>query len=258
MMIYVTPSCCDAAKTHRSVYLTVDDEGNPCWQLLLAEIDRRQCDKPVWATELFAVPDPLFCPFCGTSLPQIEARANVTAPIGDDSAGDDHCKTCGERFTDCTCLPPWALYQPAGGDDLDVNALWQQNQEFLRLRKCFDADDADGEALGTDRNWNRSTKHPDPLFEIGASVRSKTTAGLNLMDTPYDDDFTVQTQPKARVVGVLCDSGIVRDRRPVVYRYEPQTRLPNTADIPTWQYLVECDGVVGWIGESALLTSASE
>lgn len=126
MKILVTPTCCTEVRQERAVVIVVDDpETLPWvthWTLLLASgHDRYPDEDREWFRR--PIPAPRCCPYCMTALPAIEPRPGITVPVwhGD----SDYCATCGERNRECRCLPPWATFQPAGGDALDVNALWR-------------------------------------------------------------------------------------------------------------------------------------
>lgn len=133
MNIHVTPTCCPEIRQERAIEIVIDDletvPWTPIWRLLLASVyDRYDADDSSWF--LRPQPAPKCCPYCSTALPAIEPRTGITAPVW---RGDmDCCNTCGERDMGCTCLPPWATFQLAGGDDLDVNALWHQSEADRR------------------------------------------------------------------------------------------------------------------------------
>jgi hypothetical protein len=53
------------------------------------------------------------CPFCKTDVPDVEL--NITNKKIHD--GDhDYCNTCGERVSNCGCLPPQWRWKPIGYD----------------------------------------------------------------------------------------------------------------------------------------------
>lgn len=124
----VTPACCSAVVWDKFVHLTVDDDGKPGWSLALAPYHERGAS--VWEPPR----TPKFCPYCGSSLPDIEPRLGVTAPVFSSEEGY-YCDTCRERCDCCICLPRSALWQPvrshvAGcsqtgcGDGLDPDAAY--------------------------------------------------------------------------------------------------------------------------------------
>lgn len=129
MKIHVTPMCCADVQQERAVAIEVSNPETlpwtPSWYLTLTPSYNRHLD---WG-EIHRPPvAPKFCPYCGTSLPAIEPRPGIIAPIW---RGDtDYCGTCNERNMNCCCLPPWATFQPASGDDLDVNKLWQRAKQI--------------------------------------------------------------------------------------------------------------------------------
>ena len=102
MQFVVTPACCPEMVRDKSVYLTLDNEGKPGWSLALAPYHER--GSSVWNTQR----KPKFCPYCSKSLPGIESRLGVTAPVFTTEDGD-YCTTCNERCVCCICLPRSAL-----------------------------------------------------------------------------------------------------------------------------------------------------
>jgi len=52
----------------------------------------------------------LFCPFCGTRLPEVRRKADPPQPLCVIEDGGYRCSTCGEA-RDCICYPPEAAYE---------------------------------------------------------------------------------------------------------------------------------------------------
>lgn len=116
----ISPSCCEASRRTRAIYVTVDDDGaNPSWCVRLAGNSRDFTDaglseeERVWyrsgTTEPF-VPVPKHCPFCGKWLPSIVKKEVPPEPLHKYD-GHSRCNTCSERCMNCVCWPPWAAYE---------------------------------------------------------------------------------------------------------------------------------------------------
>lgn len=64
------------------------------------------------------VPDPKYCPFCGTPVPKM-VRKNPPPPnICRVTDGGYHCDICHERLDACICDPPSAAFEPCSEDPL--------------------------------------------------------------------------------------------------------------------------------------------
>lgn len=124
----ITPQCCRPARVFRAVYLSVDDDV-PKWRLSTPyeNYAPQTSASPPTRRSNEREPSPTHCPYCGSALPAIEPRVGVRSPVHVPTKPcGDYCRTCDERATYCSCVPPWGVWQPAGGDDLDVDALRRQ------------------------------------------------------------------------------------------------------------------------------------
>lgn len=69
--------------------------------------------KPEWHVDGFEPDHPgsktsvnaTHCPFCGTSVPEIELNKKEKRKIHDSSDGN-YCDSCKKRNMECQCLPP--------------------------------------------------------------------------------------------------------------------------------------------------------
>lgn len=106
------PTCCKAAQDYPAVTYQVDvyhDEGKHGWEAhlhsRLVEIfgslgPKYYEDRPVAK----------FCPYCGTTLPEMMLDKTVKVCVVTD--GVDYCDTCNQRLRACLCDPPSAAYKP--------------------------------------------------------------------------------------------------------------------------------------------------
>lgn len=97
---WVTPGCCAAAEERVAVCLAfwdTDFDEAPSWGLRLALAVRDYN----FSREL-----PLFCPYCGKKLPEIEKDPAPVAPLCVITDGGYYCDTCEERLMNCQCYPP--------------------------------------------------------------------------------------------------------------------------------------------------------
>lgn len=103
---FVTPLCCEAAKTRVAVYLHwkigEDDSFVPApnWILRMAPMPLEYRNSPVPEFR------PKFCPFCGTSLPEVERNPKPRGKICTITDGGYYCDTCKERLMVCDCFSP--------------------------------------------------------------------------------------------------------------------------------------------------------
>lgn len=100
---YITPNCCDKAKTTQTVRLGLyPDTVNygewknikPKWYIVGDEIYGRQH----FPTKV----EILNCPFCNTILPDLEKSDIKKITEGD----EEYCRTCNQRNMVCDCYPP--------------------------------------------------------------------------------------------------------------------------------------------------------
>ena len=101
---YITPICCDKAKTTQTVRLGLypDTVKYGKWKKI----------KPKWYIEgeillnhVWRCPtkvEILNCPFCNTILPDLEKSNLKKITEGD----EEYCRTCDQRNMNCECYPP--------------------------------------------------------------------------------------------------------------------------------------------------------
>lgn len=101
-----TPQCCADSRAHLAIVFVVDvydeHDSRPAWRLRLASPRSFENGRP---------PVPTFCPFCGTRLPTMTKKAVPPAPLMVCTDGGNHCDTCEERLSSCTCWPPETAYE---------------------------------------------------------------------------------------------------------------------------------------------------
>lgn len=102
---YITPDCCEKAKTTKVVRLGLYPEFNdeertwkkvkPKWYIVGDELKyERHWNKKIEIDK---------CPFCNKTLPDIELNdKKIKIADGD----QEYCDTCGERHMCCKCYPP--------------------------------------------------------------------------------------------------------------------------------------------------------
>ena len=102
---YITPNCCDKAKTTNVVKLGLYPENikygkwkkvKPKWYILGEEYFKRN-----WYDIKIEINN---CPFCLTELPDVELNTEFDLKITE--GNEEYCKTCNERNMCCECLPP--------------------------------------------------------------------------------------------------------------------------------------------------------
>lgn len=135
-----TPACTLDAPEGLSWNCTKENNWKSTMELWLAEqpeevrsVTRFQVAKPRWSTggaidykvlmQMYdsPVPDrppPLFCPHCGTPLPEIERVPDeeLPGPTHEPVADGDHCGTCEERSRNCTCMYPEVRWRTVPAD----------------------------------------------------------------------------------------------------------------------------------------------
>lgn len=130
MRLHVTPACCDQIRWTRAVVLSAEGPGRPVW-VARVEFDA-DCACPPGVTRAHAWESMMssllarWCPHCGSPVPSVEPRPGVRSPI-QRIEGGDYCTGC-RSSRHCSCLPPEAAWQPAGGDGLDVDAMWEMSR----------------------------------------------------------------------------------------------------------------------------------
>lgn len=116
MLSIPRPMCCEAAKTHPAITLSVDDgndsnTGTARWYITLNDAIVRAIfseRKDQWYNN---IPEPKFCPYCGTPLPKMVRKNPMPEGICRITDGGYYCDTCGKRGDNCTCLPPSAAFE---------------------------------------------------------------------------------------------------------------------------------------------------
>jgi len=114
LIAFVTPNCCERAKTERAVYLRVKDG------YYGQNVNR---DTPVeWVTSGWSMKlldgqyqseiPASFCPFCGKKLPEIVKRKDPPEKVITVTDGGYYCATCKERLNACQCERIEALWEP--------------------------------------------------------------------------------------------------------------------------------------------------
>lgn len=102
--IYITPECCEKAKTTYVVRLGLYSEnvdGNwknikPKWYLTGVEFYyNREFPLKIEVNK---------CSFCGEILPDLEINKDFNKKIVE--CDEEYCDTCGERNMSCNCYPP--------------------------------------------------------------------------------------------------------------------------------------------------------
>jgi hypothetical protein len=60
---------------------------------------------------------PKFCPYCGTTLPEIRPRAKPYKNVCKVTDGGYYCDTCEERLMGCKCHPPECAWEVVGDEE---------------------------------------------------------------------------------------------------------------------------------------------
>jgi hypothetical protein len=104
------PTCCEAAKNYPTITFGVNsDTGVGKWYAqLYRELTQYLSLKEGWWDNM---PDPKFCPYCGTGLPNMVRKNPVPEDICTITDGGYYCDTCKERLQSCICLPPEAAFE---------------------------------------------------------------------------------------------------------------------------------------------------
>jgi len=69
--------------------------------------DHEKAFRPYWTLRTYKI---LYCPFCGTKLPDEFEKVDIGKPVVS-WGGDWNCGTCRERYEDCECLPMEAKWR---------------------------------------------------------------------------------------------------------------------------------------------------
>lgn len=105
----ITPKCCEKVQTFQAVFLDIPDdfyEGNndtpPKW-VVSCKSDQFDCEG--WRQAHF-------CPFCGTTMPEIVRVDTGEYKVCACTDGGYYCDTCNERIRHCQCFPPTHQWGP--------------------------------------------------------------------------------------------------------------------------------------------------
>lgn len=116
----IHPNCCEQQRKTPSIYLNVDDNSeNPRWIVAAftdtdnlkakfngSKLHEIHVHSDLYETRITA----LFCPFCGTKVPEIIRREDFKSKIC--KPNDGYCDTCTKRLSHCRCFPCEWNWQP--------------------------------------------------------------------------------------------------------------------------------------------------
>lgn len=112
------PTCCEAVRTHPAVVFTVDygdgdshkSEGR--WYIAKHQelMHQRSAADPQYYRQ--PVPEPKFCPYCGTALPKMVRKNPIPKTVCQVTDGGYYCATCRERLNCCLCDPLSSAFEP--------------------------------------------------------------------------------------------------------------------------------------------------
>lgn len=117
--VYLTPECCKPVQNFVAIYLKFPwgsedgDDSSPEWELRLEHLEAA----PGYGGDYTrrGPAKPLFCPYCGTKLPEIEINPKPPKPLAVITDGGYYCATCEERLMSCECFAPefaWRIKRP--------------------------------------------------------------------------------------------------------------------------------------------------
>ena len=105
------PQCCDTAKKYIFAYQDVDyrtesvrNDGKPRWKSTFSTDYRGDS----WGSASLPL---TFCPFCGTTLPDMQKRRDPP-PVVQTYQDFNYCATCEERLSSCMCSHPESAWEP--------------------------------------------------------------------------------------------------------------------------------------------------
>jgi hypothetical protein len=116
---YLTPKCCKPVQNFVAIYLRFpwdpenDYVGSPEWVLRIDHLG----SAPGYARDYVRSTSdkPLYCPFCGAKLPEVERNPKPPKPVAVITDGGYYCDTCKKRLMVCRCYAPefaWRIKKP--------------------------------------------------------------------------------------------------------------------------------------------------
>lgn len=111
------PNCCDAIQKYPVITFVVGIGGDTTenqghWRTKVEEGFWYKFYTGDLTRYLKRMPDPEYCPFCGTHVPNM-VRKNPPPPnICRVTDGGYYCDTCHERLDGCICNPPESAFEP--------------------------------------------------------------------------------------------------------------------------------------------------
>jgi hypothetical protein len=111
------PTCCEDIQRYPILFFSVNrgkddtskDSGR--WQIRVSEgfwYDFHVGDLDSYIT---GMPDPEYCPFCGTHVPKMVRKDPPPPNICRVTDGGYYCDTCKLRLNECICDPPAAAFE---------------------------------------------------------------------------------------------------------------------------------------------------
>lgn len=140
---FITTGCCDASSNMKAVNI-----GFPFIKENWGKDIPYKDQKPEWLIDAMTNNDDfasearviaLFCPFCGTKVPNIILNPDADKHLIHESTDGDYCDTCNKRNGECNCTPPEFRWKPEGVDVI-----------FPKVYKDEDDDDAEDDDDGSD------------------------------------------------------------------------------------------------------------
>ena len=113
-----TPTCCKAARKYPAVTYKVNvydgedsHKAKGQWTIALhSELSRSRSmgDRSYYKRR----PEPKFCPYCGTPLPEMKRKSPVPKTVCRVTDGGYDCDTCKESLNTCLCDPIESAFEP--------------------------------------------------------------------------------------------------------------------------------------------------
>lgn len=107
------PKCCEKIISTPVVFFSaVTFEGepeNPHWMMLVSVLEKDRFDPHYRYTRQDI--EVTHCPFCQTSLPEVELKPKPPKKVMTITDGGYYCDCCSERLIACQCYPSEARYR---------------------------------------------------------------------------------------------------------------------------------------------------
>jgi hypothetical protein len=111
------PSCCAAIQKYPVITFSVNDDDDTAtaegsWRIRVGERFHSDFFTGDICEYISGFPNPEYCPFCGSTLPNMVRKDPPPPNICRVTDGGYYCDTCKERLNGCICDPPAAAFEP--------------------------------------------------------------------------------------------------------------------------------------------------